>query len=262
MQPQFAIINGAACRYVLSGDGDTTIVLMHELGGSLNSWDGLVPLLPPHLRVLRYDLRGSGMSEKLRGTQRLDTLADDVRCLLDDLAVDGPVIALGAAVGAMIAAGFTTRYPDRVDRLVLVAPTFGVPPHRKNQATTMAAAVESDGTRAIAEMVLPDAFPEEFWSDRKRKDEAVARWLGADPEGYAATYRMLIDTDVHAELARIECPTLAIAATHDRFNPPDVVERAVAAIPDCSIDMIEGGHFLAVQSPDDLARAIADFLQI
>ena len=62
MHPDFAEINGAACRYLVSGDGPDTLVLIHELAGSLNSWDRLVALLPETLRIVRYDMRGSGMS--------------------------------------------------------------------------------------------------------------------------------------------------------------------------------------------------------
>jgi len=60
----FTEVNGAAIRYALSGNGPQTLVLFHELGGSLESWKGLVPLLPENLTVLRADMRGAGMSEK------------------------------------------------------------------------------------------------------------------------------------------------------------------------------------------------------
>ena len=56
-------VNGAALRYDLSGAGDPTIVLVHEMGGTLDSWDHVLPALSRGRRVLRYDTRGAGQSE-------------------------------------------------------------------------------------------------------------------------------------------------------------------------------------------------------
>ena len=68
----FIEVNGAAIRYARSGNGPQTLVLFHEMGGSLDSWNGLVPLLPDNLTVLRADMRGAGMSEKVCGTLDID----------------------------------------------------------------------------------------------------------------------------------------------------------------------------------------------
>ena len=70
---EFAEINGAGMRYELSGVGGPTIVLVHEMGGSLESWDGAAPLFAKSRQVLRYDFRGSGLSQKARGELSIDT---------------------------------------------------------------------------------------------------------------------------------------------------------------------------------------------
>ncbi|HYP11823.1 MAG TPA: alpha/beta fold hydrolase [Xanthobacteraceae bacterium] len=59
----FVDANGVSLHYALAGAG-RSVVLLHELGGTLNSWDGVVPRLAEHFRVLRYDQRGAGLSEK------------------------------------------------------------------------------------------------------------------------------------------------------------------------------------------------------
>jgi len=53
-------VNGAALRYELAGSGDRTLVLVHEMGGTLDSWDQVLPAFLPGRRVLRYDTRGAG----------------------------------------------------------------------------------------------------------------------------------------------------------------------------------------------------------
>ena len=63
----FIEVNGAALRYDLTSAGPKTLVLVHEMGGTLESWEWVLPALSRGRRVLRYDTRGAGLSEKIRG---------------------------------------------------------------------------------------------------------------------------------------------------------------------------------------------------
>jgi len=85
----FIEVNGVGLRYELSGGDDRTAVLIHEMGGSLESWDEVAPVLAANRRVLRYDTRGAGLSEKVRGVLSIDTMVDDLAALLDALGVVG-----------------------------------------------------------------------------------------------------------------------------------------------------------------------------
>ena len=259
--PTWIEANGVALRYQLSGAGrPRTLVLVHELGGSLDSWTGLVELLPDDLRVLRYDLRGAGLSEKVSGTVGLDQMCDDLQALIAALGIDGPAVVLGAAAGGAIAVRFANRFPDLCSRLVLVGPALGVPTERHAAALAIADRLDAEGLRAIAADVLPKAFPKALWQSAADRLVAEARWLGADPQGYAAAYRMLAEADVRAELPILACPVLALAGRYDPFGTPEIVERAVAAIPDVRFAVVEGGHFMSVQSPARVAEAIIPFI--
>src|SRR5947209_18435453 len=87
----FIEANGVGLRYELSGRGQQTVGLIHEMGGSLESWDEVAPVLAAGRRVLRYDTRGAGLSEKARGTLAIDTMVDDLAALLDALGITGKV---------------------------------------------------------------------------------------------------------------------------------------------------------------------------
>ncbi len=260
METDWVAVNGAACRYADSGGGGQAVLLIHELAGSLNSWDGLVALLPKGLRVIRYDMRGAGMSEKVSGALDIDTLAEDAAALLDHLAIKAPVTVVGAAVGAAIATRFAARHPARCARLVLVAPALGIPPERKPIASELCDRIDRDGLRQVAEAVLPKAFPEELWADGREKARAVARWLGADPQGYAAAYRMLIAANLAEDLASIDAPALVLAGRHDPFGTPEIVDQRTLTMKRRTFRVLDGGHFLAVQSPAILAEALRDVL--
>ena len=60
-------VNGTSLRYELSGGGDDVLVLVHEMGGTLDSWDQVMPLLSPGRRVLRHDWRGACLDSFLPG---------------------------------------------------------------------------------------------------------------------------------------------------------------------------------------------------
>src|SRR5690349_16772099 len=153
-------VNGAAIRYALSSNGPQTLVLFHELGGSLESWNELVPLLPESLTVLRADMRGAGMSEKVSGTLDFGVICDDMVALLDALGITGKVIAGGAAVGGAIAVHFAIRQSNRTAKLILICPALGVPPEEQAAALAIADTADQKGMRAITSDVFPRAFPD------------------------------------------------------------------------------------------------------
>src|SRR3954465_8864640 len=152
-------VNGTGLRYELSGSGPTTLVLIHEMGGTLESWDRVMPALTNSRRVLRYDTRGAGLSEKTRGTVTWDQMSDDLAALLDALAITGRVAPAGIAVGAAIAVHFAVRYPDRAAALVLHGPAVGVTDDRRQATLDRAAAVESGGMRGVVETSLAASYP-------------------------------------------------------------------------------------------------------
>src|ERR1700751_6104215 len=106
----FLEVNGTALRYEVSGSGERAVVLVHEMGGTLESWDGVAPLLARHRRVMRYDTRGAGLSQKGRGALAIDTMTDDLIGLMDTAGMAKAALA-GVAVGGAIALNTALRHP-------------------------------------------------------------------------------------------------------------------------------------------------------
>ena len=73
-------------------------------------------------RVLRYDTRGAGMSQKVRGDLAIDTMADDIAALLDKIGIQGPVALAGTALSAVIALHFAARHPKRASAVAVGSP--------------------------------------------------------------------------------------------------------------------------------------------
>ncbi len=253
-------VNGAALRYEIAGDGPRPLVLVHEMGGTLESWDHVLPALLPGRRILRHDWRGAGQSEKLAAPGRFETMAADIAALLDATGITGKVALAGCAVGAGIALTFAGLYPERAAAVVAMAPATGMAPERRAAMRERVAQTAARGMRASVEESFANSYPPETRHDAEHFRAFRARWIANDPVSYANIYRMLIDAELGAILAGIACPVLAIAGTKDRLRPPAVVEPIAAAIPGARFITVESGHFMAVQTPGLVARAIGDFL--
>jgi 3-oxoadipate enol-lactonase len=112
-----------------SGTGGIPVLLLHELGGSSESWREVIPLLATDRRVIAVDMRCAGRSEKPLGGFSLADVADDLDALLAALKLPAPVDVIGAALGSLIGALLAIRHPVRVRRLMMcaVAPDMAGP---------------------------------------------------------------------------------------------------------------------------------------
>ena len=253
-------VNGTSLRYELSGSGKSTLALVHEMGGTLDSWDQVVPALNNTRRLLRYDTRGAGQSEKILGKVTFDDMADDLAALLDALHITGPVAVAGTAVGAAIAIHFAVRHAARTGALVVTSPATGVAADRRQATLDRAKAAETQGMRALAEPSLANSYPPVVRHNPEEFRKFRARWIANDPESFAAINRMLAESTVTEELPRIACPTLVISCTHDGLRPPSAVEPMAKQIPGAEYLEINSGHFAAIQTPGLVSQAFHGFL--
>ncbi|WP_043837358.1 alpha/beta fold hydrolase [Muricoccus aerilatus] len=247
-------------RYEAAGDGPETLLLLHEMGGTMESWDDVLPLLSPYYRVIRYDQRGAGMTERPPGPYGIREAGQDALALLDGLGVPGPVVPVGTAVGGAVALHLASAYPKRIRAAVATSPATGVPEGARQALLDRANEVEARGLRSFVGQGLDLGYPPPLRGDVARFARTRAQRLAADAVGQAATMRMLAKLDMRAALGRIRCPVLVLAGTHDLGRPPARVAPVAAAIPGATYRVVESGHFMAIQTPELLAKAVTDFL--
>jgi 3-oxoadipate enol-lactonase len=253
-------VNGTSLRYETHGSGKSTLVLVHEMGGTLDSWDQVIPGVSHARRVLRYDTRGAGLSEKITGSVSWTQMADDLEALLDAANIQGKVALAGIAVGAAIAIHFAVRHPDRTAALILHGPATGVAADRRQATLDRAAAAEAGGMRAIAETSIAASYPPVVRNNPEEFRKFRARWLANDPQSFAAINRMLASEDITPELARIACPTLVTAGRHDSLRSPSIIEPMARQIPGATFLELNSGHFASIQTPGLVSQAIHGFL--
>ncbi len=257
---EFAEINGGGMRYELSGTGERTIVLVHEMGGTLESWDGVAPLFATSRQVLRYDFRGSGLSQKVRGELSIDTMAEDIAALLDHNRIGGRVALAGIAVGGAIALHFAARFPTRANAVAVGSPATGISADRRAAVLERVAKLEAEGMAFAVEESMRNGYPDELRGELKRFERYRARWLGNDPASYATIYRMLAATDMEGELAKLSCPVLVLGGAFDRTRPPAISKAIAEMIPRAAYEEIRTGHYMAAQTPELIFERVNAFL--
>ena len=257
----FVEANGVALRCELSGAGDRTLVLVHEMGGSLESWDEVAPRFAESRRVLRYDTRGAGLSQKVRGELSLDTMAGDIAGLLDHIGIAGKVALAGIAVGGAIALHFAAHYPERTSAVAVGSPATGIAAERRAPALERLARIEAIGMAVAVEDAMLNGYAPELRGDIARFERFRRRWLGNDPSSYATIWRMLASAEMQDDLARLNCPILVIGGSLDRVRPPTLAQAVAKTIPSSRYTEIRTGHYMAVQTPDLLFETIDDFLR-
>lgn len=256
----FIEANGVGLRCELSGGGDRTLVLIHEMGGSLESWDDVAPRFAKSRTVLRYDTRGAGLSQKVRGELTLPTMADDIAALLDHFGIKGKVALAGIAVGGAIALQFAARHGARTRAVVVGSPATGIAAERRVPALERLARIEAAGMAFAVEDSMLNGYAPELRGDGRRFERFRSRWLGNDPSSYATIWRMLAAAEMQDELAGIACPVLVIGGSLDRVRPPALAEGTAKTIPGARYVEIRTGHYMSVQTPDLLSDTIEEFL--
>jgi 3-oxoadipate enol-lactonase len=247
---------GRTIHAAVSGDPDgLPVVFANSLGTDLRVWD---PLLPPGLRLVRYDKRGHGLSGG-DGAWAIDDLAADLEALMDALGVEAAVVC-GLSVGGMIAQALAARSPGRVRALILCDTAARIGPASIWQDRI--AAVEAGGIAPIADAVLERWFSPRF----RAEDPALALWrnmlVRTPTAGYAATCAAIRDADLTASTRALRLPTLAVAGEIDGATPPDLVRATAELIPGARFAVIPGcGHLPPAEAPEALARLVADFLK-
>ncbi len=251
-------------HYDLGGPAGAPVVLLaNSLGTTAHMWDAQLDALGAAHRVLRYDMRGhglttSGASDGERGTT-IAQLAGDVAALLDALGIER-VRFVGLSVGGMIAQRFAAAYPARVEALVLCATASRIgTPENWNQRIGL---VEREG---LAPLVEPGMG--RWFSPRTRREQpdlvrGFATMLGRTPAlGYVAACKAVRDGDLRADGARIGCRTLVVAGADDPVTTPADGAELQAAIAGAELLVLaDAAHILCAERPEAFNAALLAFL--
>ena len=256
----FVDANGVSLHYETAGAAGHTVVLLHELGGTLHSWDAVVPRLAGRFRTLRYDQRGAGLSEKVRQDFSNDMLVEDFEALAGSAGLDPPYHFVTVAAAATQALRYLEKHPQRVGALVLCNPAPGVDASRAAALDERAAFAAREGMRASLPTTLALSYPPHL-GERAAYEAYLGRYLANDPVSFGLGFRCLARTNMLHMLPQIRCPTMIVAGRHDTVRPHAGTAELAKKIPGARFELLDdAGHFMPTQEPSQLAALLEEFL--
>jgi 3-oxoadipate enol-lactonase len=260
----FARAADLVVHYAVDGaPGAPVVMLANSLGTSFPMWDAQVEALARSHRVLRYDMRGHGLTDTTPsggGAATVERLADDAVALLDALGI-ARVHFVGLSIGGMVGQRVAAHYPERVESLALCATgsRIGTAAGWNERIET----VERDGLAAIAEAGMKRWFTSRAHTERPELVHGFAIMLTRTPvDGYVAGCAAVRDADLRADDARIRCRTLIVAGAEDPTTTPAMGAEMRDAIPSAELIVLDAAsHMLCAERPEATNAALLRFLE-
>jgi 3-oxoadipate enol-lactonase len=251
--------SAVSIHYQLSGIGRRSLILVHELGGSLDSWDAALPFLDAEFRILRYDQRGAGLSEKVRAPFTIEDHVQDLEDVLTAAQLAPPYYIAGVAAGAAVVIAFIHRRAERVRSAVLCAAATDVSADRRQFLVDRSDLAQREGMRAVADATLARSFPVAVRRDTAIYDAYRGRLLANDPVCYGLANRVLLEANLGEAIAALRCPCLVLAGTHDLLRPPGDVRALASRLHDAEFAELDTAHVMPVQAPELLSKQMLRF---
>ncbi|HYW03622.1 MAG TPA: alpha/beta hydrolase [Gammaproteobacteria bacterium] len=250
--------------FAITGQG-TPVVLLHGLQGDLSNFAGLVPGLAERHRVLAFDQRGSGWTDKPAQRYSTARYADDTARLMDALEIDRAHV-FGVSMGGMVAQEFALRHPQRLRRLVLGCTTAGGPRAVTVESESRESAYEAseltaeERARRFAEAGFSPGFVPAHPEVLQRLI-AARRERPLDVRALARRRRALEAHDTSRRLADIAASTLVITGLQDRVVSPENSRQLARALPSARLETLDpAGHLFWIERPQETLALLLSFL--
>lgn len=277
MTELFTDINGIKISYEIQGEGEP-IILVHGFGAKKQSWIGQFEPLSKEFKVIRLDNRGSGKSDRPNQPYTLDIFADDVRGLMDFLKIDKANI-IGWSLGGMIVQKFALKYPERLNKLVLLLTVPGTPDESGPEFLQKSwledlELIMKDPEKAFwqsAHVLHHIKFRKELQANPTKKFYDL--WSAEDlikestidpptPQDIKNQANAIKMERMIGNLDEIEAETQLIAGSHDRLCPKAVMEEMSKKIPNSTFEVIDkAGHAAPRSRAPEVNKLIIDFLK-
>jgi len=255
---RYAVSGDVNIAYQTMGDGPIDIIIvpgivshvefLHELAG----YTAFLRRLAKFARVVTFDKRGQGLSDRISGTPSLEQRIDDVRAIMDDIG-SGQAVLMGFSEGSPMSALFAATHPDRVSHLVLAggfAKSYSTPEMVEQRLMLW-------GTGAMIKQLMPE---------QAENPEAVAQFakfqrLSASPGTYRAYGLLNTLIDVRPILPSVRVPTLVLHRRTDTLVPVEYGRSLAAQIPGAKyIEYPDGGHAFWTGDVETLLGDIEEFV--
>jgi pimeloyl-ACP methyl ester carboxylesterase len=246
-------------HYEIIGEGEP-LLFIHGLGSSGRDWEPQRSFFAPHFRVITFDARGHGQTDKPPGPYSLSQFVQDTAGLIQALNI-APTHVVGISMGGMIAFQLAVDTPHLLKTMVIV----NSGPQLVAQSLTEKLGFAQRwlmmrlfSMRKIGEILAKRMFPKPDQAEIRK--QFTERWAENDKRAYLASFQALIGWSVAEHLEEIHVPTLVIAGDED-YSPVAAKEAYVTRIPDARLVVIpDSRHATPVDQPELFNQALLEFL--
>ena len=259
-------VGGVRIVYQSRGTGPA-LVCCHGFGVNRIMWELQSEAFARAHRVITFDQRGHGESDHPlpaaggADPYTLDAFAEDLRGVLDDLGIHRARI-LGQSMGGATALRFATRWPERVEALILASTMASrLPEEVVERAKEVERVLVREGVKAAVRFYFQGPLLEGV--ARGSQFEAFVEWVAATatPHGFLGGYRVAIDRpSMMGDLDRVHAPTLILVGERDNHYLGEA-EAMARRIPGARKVILKGlGHSLGAEAPEAFADEVVRFL--
>ena len=260
--------NGINIYYEIHGKGEP-LVLIAGYGANSISWFNQTPVLSKKYRVIIFDNRGTGRSDKPDIPYTIKMMADDTAGLLDAIGIRAAHV-FGLSMGSAIAQEFAINYPEKVISLILGCASSGAAhsasadPAAMMQLLNMKDSKQKSPEEEV-KLLLPIIFTQEFIDKNKDKiGEFIKRRAEhpTPPFAYGRQGQAVVGFDTYDRLPQIKAPTLIINGSEDKICPLENARRLGSRIPNSEVVILEKvAHSFNAEAPEKTNSIILDFLK-
>jgi pimeloyl-ACP methyl ester carboxylesterase len=259
-----SISRNGSCYELLGPADAAVVVLIHGLGLNRHVWRSWLPLLSERYRVLVYDLYGHGDSAAPPMKPSLSLFSEQLRDLLDQLAIDHSVL-IGFSLGGMINRRLAMDHPARVGALIVLNSPHERGPEAQQLVEQRALDSAAGGPEATIDAAIERWFTPAFRSAHADYIEQVRAWVTANDPGIYAQCREVLAFGV-LELIRPQPPithaTLVMTCEHDSGSTPAMSHAIAREISGAQVFVVPAlQHMGLVEAPSLFVDAIVEFLE-
>jgi 3-oxoadipate enol-lactonase len=256
-------IGNADMNVEVGGEGKP-LILIHGLGADLNLWNHVVPYLCKRRKVIRYDLRGAGLTRSAEKHLSIDLWASDLESIMDHFGIETASL-VGWSLGGMISILFSINKPNRTEALALVGSTARLQQNAIEIFKQRAELARTIGMRSLIEKTFQASLEAFAPSSRRDRPEVINTYRSMlesyDGNSYAAACEAVNEVDLREKLKEVKLPCLIIVGKYDPRTPMLDAEMMCKAIPGAIMKILpDCGHFYPLEQPERLSYEIQSFL--
>src|SRR5579862_1557091 len=238
------------------------LILIHGIGASRHSWDGLIRHLRDEFRCISYDLRGHGSSPRPAPPYALDDLVEDLEALRRELHVERAHLA-GHSLGGMIGPAYARRYPDRVLSLGLYSTAAFRTTDDRAKGRGVVAAMRAKGIPQVLETLKERWFTPEFAA---RSPEVIERRMrqviDTDKEVFLSVFDIYAETEMAPWIHEVGHPSLVLTGENDAGCNPRLNRQIAEALPDGHLVILPRlRHAILLEAAEAVAPPVLAFLR-